>query len=74
MDMIQVLVLIGIAILNIGATIALFIWCSKSAQEDRNRISYLTDAIQQEITDFHGCIERLDGEFKAHLLHRHNPH
>lgn len=70
MDLIQVLILIGIIIANIGTTITLFVWATNHAAEDNRNILNLLKCIQDEMKDFHGKLERQDAEFKAYLLHK----
>jgi hypothetical protein len=59
--------------------VGLFIWNRTESRSDMRHIENLlaamnsqVGAIQQEMKDFHGRLERHDAEFKAHLLHLHD--
>lgn len=79
MDWLQVMVLVfG----NAAWTIPLWLWNRAESRADNRQMlammqglqqstSVQIAAIQQEIKDFHGRLERQDAEFKAHL-HYHN--
>lgn len=60
----QVMVIVGsniaLIIVMFGTTIAMWLHSDKKIE-----------AIQKEMADFHGRLERQDAEFKAHL-HYHN--
>lgn len=93
MDWTQVLTIvganIGLAVISIGTTITLFLWARHEAAEDRKIVAddrrdvlNMIRAIQDEMKDFHGRLERIDeefkgklalqdAEFKSHLIHYH---
>ena len=61
-----------------GGIAALFFWGrSESRADNRQMLSLMQGiqqqigAIQQEMKDFHGKLERQDAEFKAHILYEH---
>ena len=49
----------------------LFAWNRAEANSDRRESHNLIRAIQEEMKDFHGKLERQDAEFKAHMLYIH---
>lgn len=51
---------IALILIMFGSTIAMWLHTDKKVE-----------AIQQEIKDFHGRLERQDAEFKAHMMHLH---
>jgi hypothetical protein len=65
MDWLQVLTLFF-------ANAGLVIWFRAESRSDWRHMDAKLDAIQEEIKDFHGRLERQDAEFKAHLLHMHD--
>lgn len=58
-ELIISLVIVMVTIL--GSTIPLYIHTSSQIQ-----------AIQDEIRDFHGRLERMDADFKNHLIYHHD--
>ena len=64
MDWIQV---ISLFLANAG----LILWFRSESRADHRQCIDLIIAIQNEIKDFHGKLERQDAEFKAHILHQH---
>lgn len=54
------------------ANAMLIIWFRSESRSDWKHMDAKVDAIQQEIKDFHGRLEKQDAEFKAHLMHQHN--
>lgn len=61
---------------------ALFFWSRSESRQDarhldqkieliRSETNEMIQAIHQEMKDFHGRLERMDAEFKAHILHNH---
>ena len=65
MDWTQILALI----LGNGAIVVpLFLWNRSEANADRRDMMNLISAIKDEMKDFHGRLEKLDAEFKSHLL------
>jgi hypothetical protein len=82
MDWTQVLTVFAVIATNLGTIIALYIQLDKKLDVQRAETTTRLDAsrtetnaillgIQQEIKDFHGKMERLDAEFKSHLMHQH---
>ena len=82
MDLTQFYVLLGttggLFVASAAVMITLFLWCrSESRADNRQMLSMMQGiqaqigAIQQEMKDFHGRLERQDAEFKAHLMHYH---
>ena len=64
---------------NTAWMLPLWLWNrSESRQDNRQMLSMMQGiqaqigAIQSEIKDFHGRLERQDAEFKAHVLYTHN--
>lgn len=53
------------------ANAALIIWFRTESRNDWRHMDTKIDAIQQEIKDFHGRLEKQDAEFKAHMLAHH---
>lgn len=69
MDWMQILVLMfG----NAAIVIPLFLWNRSESNADRRDIMNLISAIKEEMKDFHGRLERLDAEFKCHILEERN--
>ena len=72
LDWLQVIVIVGsniaIAMACIGTTISLFLWARSEAREDRKNSENILQAIQQEMKEFHGRLERIDIEFKGNML------
>lgn len=69
-------------IANMIFTLTLWLWNRSESRNDNRRALDLIDAIQKEMKDFHGRLERQDAEFKgklalqdaefkAHLIHCH---
>lgn len=54
----------------------LFLWNRSESRADHRALESWTKemltAMQQEIKDFHGKLERHDAEFKAHMMHNHD--
>lgn len=61
----QVLALI---IGNAAVIVPLFVWNRSESRADMRHILSIIDAIQKEMKDFHGRLERHDAEFKAHVM------
>lgn len=58
---------------NIGLVVAMFLmflWARAESRADIRMMLGMIDGIQKEMKDFHGRLERLDAEFKAHLMNR----
>lgn len=55
----------------LGTTIPLYINSSNQILAIREEIKANHNEIQSEMRDFHGRLERLDAEFKAHLMNQH---
>lgn len=62
----------------LGTLAGVFFWNRTETRADQRQIISLIqgiqgqiNAIQQEMKDFHGRLERQDAEFKAHLMHYH---
>jgi len=52
----------------IGANFAMILWCMRERRTDFLYISKLIEEMKSEMKDFHGRLERLDAEFKAHIM------
>lgn len=50
------------------ANAGLIIWFRAESRNDWRHMDTQVRAIQEEMKDFHGRLERLDAEFKAHLM------
>lgn len=50
----------------------LFFWNRAEGRADQRMALSILDAIQKEMKDFHGRLERQDAEFKSHILHSHD--
>lgn len=50
------------------STLGLFFWNRSESRTDIRHILSLIDAIQKEIKDFHGRLERHDAEFKSYII------
>lgn len=59
-------------IANMVFTLSLWMWNRTESRNDHRQIVDLIMAIQLEIKDFHGRLERQDAEFKSFLLHSHD--
>lgn len=64
MDWTQVLTIVG-------SNIALFLWARAESRSDMRMMLGMIDGIQKEMKDFHGRLERIDCDFKNHLLNNH---
>lgn len=83
MDWTQVLALMGaVFIANMGVIIPMFLWVRSEANADRRQmqqeaasdrkdILQLIRNIQDEMRDFHMRLERIDSDFKNHLIYHH---
>lgn len=64
MDWTQVLTIVGsniaLILIMFGSTVAMWLHTDKKIE-----------AIQQEMKDFHGRLERIDADFKNHLMYHH---
>ena len=58
-------------IANTVFTLTLWLWARTESRTDHREIVSLVNAIQLEMKDFHGKLERQDAEFKAHLMYQH---
>lgn len=56
---------------NAAIIFPLFLWNRSESRTDNRRVLDLIEAINKEMKDFHGKLERQDAEFKAHLLYLH---
>jgi len=63
-----------IIVANIGVTISLFLWCRHESGEDRKQFLTIMLELKDEMKDFHGRLEKLDAEFKAHIIGHKNDH
>lgn len=61
---IQIIALIGT---NIVFTLTLWLWNRSESRSDHRQCIDLIIAIQEEMKDFHGKLERQDADFKSHL-------
>lgn len=50
------------------ANTGLLLWFRAESRNDWRHMDTKIDAIQKEMKDFHGRLEKQDAEFKAHLL------
>ncbi len=82
MDWTQVLTVFAVIATNLGTIISLYINLDKKLDEQRKETNEILRAIQAEMKDFHGKLERQDADFKgkialqdadfkSHLLHLH---
>jgi hypothetical protein len=71
MDWTQVLTVFAVIATNLGTVIALYIQLDTKLEQYRKESFDILRAIQQEMKDFHGRLERQDAEFKAHLVYEH---
>jgi hypothetical protein len=55
----------------LGTMVPLYIHSDNANRALIEAISKDVKAIQQEMKDFHGKLERQDAEYKAHLMHLH---
>lgn len=65
MDWIQVIVILCA---NFGVIIPLFLHSDSKMEAHRKETGEILKAIQQEMKDFHGRLERQDAEFRTRLL------
>jgi hypothetical protein len=76
MDWTQVFTIVGanlvLMLAGIGTTVTLFLWSRSEARHDQAQIRDLIKEIQNEMKDFHGKMQKLDAEFKSHLMYEHN--
>lgn len=52
----------------IGANFALILWCMRERRSDFLYITKLIEEMKSEMKDFHGRLERIDSDFKNHLM------
>jgi hypothetical protein len=71
MDWTQVLAIFTVIIANLGTIIALYIQMDRKIDENRKETNDILRAIQQEMRDFHGRLERIDTDFKNHIMYCH---
>jgi hypothetical protein len=75
MDWNQVYTIVGaniaLVLVCLSTTITLFLWARHEAGEDRKQFLSLMLEMKNEMKDFHGRLERIDAEFKSHLLNAH---
>ncbi len=73
---------LGIVLGNAAFVVPMFLWNRGEARSDYRHLETLIRAIQEEMKDFHGRLERQDAEFKgrlekqdaefkAHLIYEH---
>jgi len=55
----------------VGANLVMFMWARSEARHDQAEMRLLMKAIQDEMKDFHGRLEKQDAEFKSHLIYLH---
>ena len=72
MDMSQILTIFAIAAANLGTVITLYIQTDNKSELHRRETTEILLGIQQEMKDFHGRLERLDADFKNHLMYHHD--
>jgi len=65
MEWLQILIILG-------SNLALFIWARSEARHDQQEIREIIRSIQEEMKDFHGKMERIDAEFKTHMIYYHS--
>lgn len=70
MDLGIIISIVGSAIAIVGVVIALFLWNRSEACADRRDLGSIILAIQEEMKDFHGRLEKQDAEFKAYLMNK----
>lgn len=51
--------------------VGIFLWSRAEARTDFRHVLTILDAIQKEMKDFHGKLERQDAEFKSHIINIH---
>ena len=68
----QILTVFAVIATNLGTVIALYFNVDRKLEEHRKETNDILRAIQAEIKDFHGKLERQDADFKAHLLYAHS--
>lgn len=66
----DVIAIIGTNICLVVAMFLMFLWARAESRADIRMMLGMIDGIQKEMKDFHGRLERLDAEFKAHLMNR----
>lgn len=78
MDWTQFITVFAIIGTNLGTVIALYLQTDRKIEDHRKETNSILEAIRQdmkefhkEIMGFHGRMERLDTEFKAHIMHMH---
>lgn len=71
MDWTQVIAVFAVIATNLTTVIVLFCHVDNKAEKIVQAIREDVRAIQQEMRDFHGRLERQDAQFKAHLQY-HN--
>ncbi len=65
MEIVNILTLV---IGNAAVIIPLFLWNRAESRADSRMMLGMIQAIQQEMKDFHGKLERIDADFKNHLM------
>jgi len=53
---------------NIVFTLTLWLWSRAESRSDTRMILELIGDIHKEMKDFHGRLERMDADFKNHLI------
>ena len=56
---------------NLGTIVALYMHMDKKLDAHRKESHDILKGIADEMKDFHGRLERIDAEFKAHTMHYH---
>lgn len=71
----QILTVFAVIATNLGTVLALYLNLDRKLEENRKETNDILKSIRDEMTefhqvirDFHGRQERIDAEFKAHLL------
>ena len=54
---------------NAAWTIPMWLWARSESRADQRAMMTMIQAIQTEMKDFHGKLERQDAEFKAYVMY-----
>lgn len=67
----QMIELIVVMMTILGSTIPLFIQTDNKLESNRQETNALIKSIQADIRDFHVRLEKIDAEYKSHIIYEH---
>lgn len=72
MDWTQVLTVFAVIATNLGTVIALYMQMDRKIDENRKETQQIVISIQAEMKDFHVRMEKIDSDFRNHMMYLHN--